>query len=140
MSINPIELLKQKVTPVFLKNDQDGLTSPKNALLSRFYPIFLSILMAKPELIQKLKDSISPSLAVLFGQDEQLKDTFLSKLTDGQLSNIEAEQTLTQAIPKSIAALTSEAGNDTQSILSYGDITAFVLTICFSYLIINRTV
>ena len=44
MSINPIELLKQKVTPVFL-NDQDGLTSPKNALLSRFYPIFLSILM-----------------------------------------------------------------------------------------------
>ena len=90
MSINPVELLKQKVTPVFL-NDQDGLTSPKNALLSRFYPIFLSILMAKPELIQKLKDSISPSLAVLFGQDEQFKDTFLSKLTDGQLSNIEAE-------------------------------------------------
>ena len=118
MSINPIELLKQKVTPVFL-NDQDGLTSPKNALLSRFYPIFLSILMAKPELIQKLKDSISPSLAVLFGQDEQFKDTFLSKLTDGQLSNIEAEQTLTQAIPKSMAALASKAGNDTQSILHY---------------------
>ena len=33
MSINPIELLKQKVTPVFL-NDQDGLTSPK----MHFYP------------------------------------------------------------------------------------------------------
>ncbi|HQZ60205.1 MAG TPA: OmpA family protein, partial [Acinetobacter sp.] len=66
MSINPIELLKQKVTSGLL-NDQDGLSNEKSNLLSKFYPILLSVLAAKPELIQKLKDSVSPSLSDLFG-------------------------------------------------------------------------
>lgn len=118
MSINPIELLKQKVTSV-LVNGQDGLANEKSALLSKFYPIFLSILAAKPELIQKLKESISPSLFDLFGHNDQVKNAFLSNLTSGQLPTAEAEQTLNQALPVSLAALTSEAGNDTQSIVNY---------------------
>lgn len=118
MSINPIELLKQKVSSALL-SDQDSLAAEKSSLLSKFYPIFLSILAAKPELIQKIKDSIAPSLFDLVGQNEQVKNALLSNLISGQLSTAEAEHTLTQAIPKSINALTSEAGNDTQSIVHY---------------------
>lgn len=118
MSINPIELLKQKVTSV-LVSGQDGLANEKSALLSKFYPIFLSILAAKPELIQKLKESISPSLFDLFGHNDQVKNALLSNLAGGQLPTAEAEQTLNQSIPISLAALTSEAGNDTQSIVNY---------------------
>ncbi|MFI8034087.1 OmpA family protein [Acinetobacter sp. ABJ_C3_5] len=118
MSINPMELLKQKVTSLIV-NDQDGLANEKSALLSRFYPILLSILAARPELIQKLKDSISPSLSDLLGHNEQVKNALLSNLSNGQLSSAETDQTLNQAIPKSLAALTNEAGNDTQSIVNY---------------------
>jgi hypothetical protein len=118
MSINPIELLKQKVTSV-LVSGQDGLANEKSALLSKFYPIFLSILAAKPELIQKLKESISPSLFDLFGHNDQVKNALLSNLAGGQLPTAEAEQTLNHSIPISLAALTSEAGNDTQSIVNY---------------------
>lgn len=118
MSINPMELLKQKVTSLIV-SPQDGLMNEKSALLSRFYPILLSILAAKPELIQKLKDSISPSLSDLLGHNEQVKNALLSNLNTGQLSVAETEHTLSQAIPKSLAALSSEAGNDTSSIVNY---------------------
>ncbi|ENX14404.1 hypothetical protein F895_02359 [Acinetobacter sp. CIP 64.2] len=118
MSINPMELLKQQVTSVLVSR-QDSLANEKSNLLSKFYPIFLSVLTAKPELIQKLKESISPSLFDLFGHNDQVKNALLSNLTDGQLSTTEAEQTLNQAIPKSLVALTNEAGNDSQSIVNY---------------------
>ena len=62
MSINPIELLRQKVTSIIL-NNPDGLGNEKSALLSKFYPIFLSILDARPDLIKKLNDTTTPSLS-----------------------------------------------------------------------------
>ncbi|CAM4426722.1 OmpA family protein [Acinetobacter dispersus] len=118
MSINPMELLKQQVTSVVVSG-QDSLANEKSALLSRFYPIFLSVLAAKPELIQKLKESISPSLLDLFGHNDQVKNALLSNLAGGQVPPAEVEHTLNQAIPKSLVALTNEAGNDTQSIVNY---------------------
>ncbi|MCH7382814.1 OmpA family protein [Acinetobacter dispersus] len=118
MSINPMELLKQQVTSVVVSG-QDSLANEKSALLSRFYPIFLSVLAAKPELIQKLKESISPSLLDLFGHNDQVKNALLSNLAGGQIPPAEVEHTLNQAIPKSLVALTNEAGNDTQSIVNY---------------------
>ncbi|ENX14406.1 hypothetical protein F895_02361 [Acinetobacter sp. CIP 64.2] len=42
MSMNPMELLKQKVSSMIV-NDQTCLVNEKNDILSRFYPIFLSI-------------------------------------------------------------------------------------------------
>lgn len=113
-----MELLKQQVTSVVVSG-QDSLANEKSALLSRFYPIFLSILAAKPELIQKLKESISPSLLDLFGHNDQVKNALLSNLAGGQIPPAEVEHTLNQAIPKSLVALTNEAGNDTQSIVNY---------------------
>ncbi|ENX41825.1 OmpA family protein [Acinetobacter sp. NIPH 2100] len=118
MSINPMELLKQKVTSTVVSG-QDSLANEKSALLSRFYPIFLSVLAAKPELIQKLKESISPSLLDLFGHNDQVKNALLSNLAGGQVPPAEVEHTLNQAIPKSLVALTNEAGNDTSSIVNY---------------------
>lgn len=113
-----MELLKQQVTSVVVSG-QDSLANEKSALLSRFYPIFLSVLAAKPELIQKLKESISPSLLDLFGHNDQVKNALLSNLAGGQIPPAEVEHTLNQAIPKSLVALTNEAGNDTQSIVNY---------------------
>lgn len=118
MSINPMELLKQKVTSAVVSG-QDSLANEKSALLTRFYPIFLSVLAAKPELIQKLKESISPSLLDLFGHNDQVKNALLSNLAGGQVPPAEVEHTLNQAIPKSLVALTNEAGNDTSSIVNY---------------------
>ena len=56
MSINPIELLKQKVSSVIV-NDQTCLVNEKNAILSRFYPILLSRFLANPELIENFNKS-----------------------------------------------------------------------------------
>lgn len=113
-----MELLKQKVTSAVVSG-QDSLANEKSALLTRFYPIFLSVLAAKPELIQKLKESISPSLLDLFGHNDQVKNALLSNLAGGQVPPAEVEHTLNQAIPKSLVALTNEAGNDTSSIVNY---------------------
>ena len=54
MSINPIELLKEKVSSTIL-NNQDGYLGEKSNALSKFYPILLSLLAAKPDLIGQLK-------------------------------------------------------------------------------------
>ncbi|ESK56500.1 MAG: hypothetical protein I8H98_08825 [Moraxellaceae bacterium] len=118
MSINPIELLRQKVSSVLL-NTPDGLAKEKSVLLSKFYPIFLSILVTKPNLIQKLKYVIVPSLSDLLEQNDQAKNVLLTNLVSGRLTTFEAEQIINQAIPKCLAALTSEAGNDTPSIIHY---------------------
>ncbi len=65
MSINPIELLKGKVSSTIL-NNQDGYLGEKTNALSKFYPILLSLLAAKPDLIGQLKNSLAPSLSDLF--------------------------------------------------------------------------
>lgn len=118
MSINPIELLRQKVTSIIL-NNPDGLENEKSALLSKFYPIFLSILDARPDLIKKLNDTTTPSLSDVFGQNEQAKNGLLINLISGKMNTLEAEKTIDNAISRSLAALTSEAGNDTPSIIHY---------------------
>ena len=94
MSINPIELLRQKVTSIIL-NNPEGLGNEKSALLSKFYPIFLSILDARPDLIQKLNDTTTtPSLSDVFGQNEQAKNGLLINLISGKMNTLEAEKTI----------------------------------------------
>lgn len=62
---------------------------------------------------------MSPSLSDLLGQNDQVKDALLSKISTRHLSAVETEQTLTQAIPHSLVALTNEVGNDSDSIVHY---------------------
>ncbi len=96
MSINPIELLKEKVSSTILDN-QDGFLGEKTNALSKFYPILLSLLAAKPDLIGQLKNSLAPSLSDLFSHNDQIKNTVLTHLS-GTAPSAEIESTLNSAI------------------------------------------
>lgn len=117
MSINPIELLKEKVSTTLL-NNQDGYLGEKSNALSKFYPILLSLLAAKPDLIGQLKNSLAPSLSDLFSHNDQIKNTVLTHLS-GTAPNNEIESTLNSAIKPSLNAISDVAGNDQQSIVNY---------------------
>lgn len=117
MSINPIELLKEKVSSILL-NEQDGYLGEKSNALSKFYPILLSLLAAKPDLIGQLKNSLAPSLSDLFSHNDQIKNTVLTHLS-GTAPNNEIESTLNSAIKPSLNAISDVAGNDQQSIVNY---------------------
>ena len=117
MSLNPIELLKDKVSSVLL-NSQDSLLGEKTNALSKFYPILLSLLAAKPDLIGQLKNSLSPSLSDLFSNHDQIKNSLLSHLS-GSAPTAEIENTLNSAIKPSLNAISEVAGNDQNSILNY---------------------
>ncbi|CAI3113338.1 Peptidoglycan-binding protein ArfA [Acinetobacter calcoaceticus] len=117
MSINPIELLKEKVSSILL-DEQDGYLGEKSNALSKFYPILLSLLAAKPDLIGQLKNSLTPSLSDLFSHNDQIKNTVLTHLS-GTAPNNEIESTLNSAIKPSLNAISDVAGNDQQSIVNY---------------------
>lgn len=117
MSINPIELLKEKVSSILL-DEQDGYLGEKSNALSKFYPILLSLLAAKPDLIGQLKNSLAPSLSDLFSHNDQIKNTVLTHLS-GTAPNNEIESTLNSAIKPSLTAISDVAGNDQQSIVNY---------------------
>lgn len=117
MSINPIELLKEKVSSILL-DEQDGYLGEKSNALSKFYPILLSLLVAKPDLIGQLKNSLAPSLSDLFSHNDQIKNTVLTHLS-GTAPNNEIESTLNSAIKPSLNAISDVAGNDQQSIVNY---------------------
>ena len=117
MSINPIELLKEKVSSILL-DEQDGYLGEKSNALSKFYPILLSLLAAKPDLIGQLKNSLVPSLSDLFSHNDHIKNTVLTHLS-GTAPNNEIESTLNSAIKPSLNAISDVAGNDQQSIVNY---------------------
>lgn len=117
MSINPIELLKEKVSSILL-DEQDGYLGEKSNALFKFYPILLSLLAAKPDLIGQLKNSLAPSLSDLFSHNDQIKNTVLTHLS-GTAPNNEIESTLNSAIKPSLTAISDVAGNDQQSIVNY---------------------
>ncbi|MBJ9721010.1 OmpA family protein [Acinetobacter calcoaceticus] len=117
MSINPIELLKEKVSSILL-DEQDGYLGEKTNALSKFYPILLSLLAAKPDLIGQLKNSLAPSLSDLFSHNDQIKNTVLTHLS-GTAPATEIESTLNSAIKPSLNAISGVAGNDQQSIVNY---------------------
>ncbi|RLZ08192.1 hypothetical protein EAH57_10195 [Acinetobacter sp. 2JN-4] len=118
MPINPMELLKQKVSSVIV-NDQTCLVNEKNDVLSRFYPILLSRFLLKPELVDQLKEQLTPSVFDLFEKNDQVKNALLLRLAAGRVPASEVEKTLNRAIPKSLAVLSNEVGNDTMSIIYY---------------------
>ena len=118
MSINPIELLKQKVSSVIV-NDQTCLVNEKNAILSRFYPILLSRFLANPELIDQLKEKLRPCLSDLLENNNQVINSLLIHLAAGKLSVTEVETTLNRAIPKSLAVLSAEVGHEAIYIIHY---------------------
>ncbi|MGN5765693.1 hypothetical protein ACNQO6_15265 [Acinetobacter calcoaceticus] len=118
MSIHPMELLKQKVSSVIV-NDQTSLMNEKNDVLSRFYPILLYRFLEKPELVDKLREKLTPSISDLLEENERVKNAVLLRLAAGKVSVAEVEITLNRAIPKSLAVLSNEVGNDAIGIIYY---------------------
>ncbi|EPF93424.1 hypothetical protein GCM10025882_23790 [Acinetobacter gyllenbergii] len=118
MAINPMELLKQKVSSIIV-NDQTCLVNEKNDVLSRFYPIFLHRFLEKPELVDQLKEKLTPSIFDLLEQNDRVKNELLLRLAAGKVAVAEVEITLNRAIPKSLAVLSNEVGNDAISIIHY---------------------
>ncbi|GAM31453.1 hypothetical protein P23_1969 [Acinetobacter calcoaceticus] len=110
-------MLKEKVSSILL-DEQDGYLGEKSNALSKFYPILLSLLAAKPDLIGQLKNSLAPSLSDLFSHNDQIKNTVLTHLS-GTAPNNEIESTLNSAIKPSLTAISDVAGNDQQSIVNY---------------------
>ncbi|EEH68501.1 hypothetical protein HMPREF0023_1950, partial [Acinetobacter sp. ATCC 27244] len=91
-----MELLKQKVSAVIV-NDQTSLVNEKNDILSRFYPILLSQFLVKPDLVDQLKEKLTPSVYDLFEKNNQVKNALLLRLAAGRVSVAEVEKTLNRA-------------------------------------------
>lgn len=118
MPINPMELLKQYVSSVII-GEQSSLINEKNDVLSRFYVILLSRFLVRPELIDSLREKLTPSISDLLENNDHVKNMLLLRLAAGKIPVHEVEITLNRAIPKSLAVLSSHIGNDAVTIIHY---------------------
>lgn len=115
MSMDLIALLKQNVSAIVLDGEVEHLFE-KNQALNSFYPIFLSLLKAKPQLIESLKNQLNPKLSELFNANPVLKEKFLASVS-GTAPNEHIENTLNKAIAPTLGFLEAEAGSsDPQAI------------------------
>lgn len=109
MNINLIDLLKQKVSAIVLEGETEHL-SEKSQALSGFFPILLSILKSKPDLIAKLQGQLNPRLTDIFTGHPVLKQQILEKLS-GTVSTERMESTLNRSIAPTLGFLEVEAGS-----------------------------
>lgn len=109
MNINLIDLLKQKVSAIVLEGETEHL-SEKSQALSGFFPILLSILKSKPDLIAKLQGQLNPRLTDIFTGHPALKQQILEKIS-GTVSTESIESTLNRSIAPTLGFLEVEAGS-----------------------------
>ena len=108
--MNIIELLKQQVTAKVLQGDNE-FQDEKIGALSTFYPILLSILKSKPELITTLQQNLNPRLGDVFNHNPEAVQHFLG-LIDGNAPVQHIENTLNHSIAPTLAVLADQAGTD----------------------------
>ena len=108
--MNIIELLKQQVTSKVLQGDNQ-FQDEKIGALYAFYPILLSVLKSKPELITTLQQNLNPRLADVFSHHSESVDKFLG-LVSGNAPVQEVEKTLNHSIAPSLSLLADQAGSD----------------------------
>ena len=65
MNVDLMERLKSDVTAIVLQGETEHLFA-KDQALSQFYPIFLSILRARPAWIESLSQQLNPKIHELF--------------------------------------------------------------------------
>ncbi|OTG83115.1 OmpA family protein [Acinetobacter sp. ANC 4648] len=105
-----INILKERVTPVVLKDATTHLTEKGN-VLATFYPFILSLLKARPDLISTLQNSLNPRLVDIFHSNFAAKDHLLQAINLG-LPQHELETTLNQSIAPTLGVLQDLAGSD----------------------------
>ncbi|KAF1023452.1 MAG: Peptidoglycan-binding protein ArfA [Acinetobacter bereziniae] len=108
--MNIIELLKQQVTSKVLQQDQQ-FQDEKIGALNAFYPILLTVLKSKPELISTLQQNLNPRLADIFSYHPETVSQFLD-LVRGDAPSQEVETTLNHSITPALALLADQAGSD----------------------------
>lgn len=110
MSLNLIDLLRQQVSAVVLEGESQDLVA-KNHALSEFYPVFLSILKAKPELIAALQNNLNPRLTEVFQGHVAIQNQFLQQVSATTAQQAGIEQTLNRCIVPTLATLVEQAGS-----------------------------
>ena len=83
--MNIIELLKERVTTKVLQGDLQ-FQDEKIGALSAFYPILLSVLKSKPELINTLQQNLNPRLGDIFSHQPETVTHFF-RTGCGQCTN-----------------------------------------------------
>ena len=109
MQTDFIDLLKQSVSSIVLEGETQHLLE-KNQALNSFYPILLSILNSRPELIDNLLRQLNPRVGDVFGSNLSLKQQFLD-LVSGTAPQTEIENTLNRSIAPSLNFLENQAGS-----------------------------
>ncbi|MCJ8512178.1 OmpA family protein [Acinetobacter lwoffii] len=108
MNIDFIERLKSDVTAIVLQGETEHLFA-KDQALAQFYPIFLSILRARPAWIENLGQQLNPKIHELFNANPALKQQFLDQV-DQSAPQDEIEHTLNRSIVPTMNFLQTEAG------------------------------
>lgn len=108
--MNIIELLKQQVTAKVLQGDNQ-FQDEKIGALSAFYPILLTVLKSKPELIDTLRQNLNPRLTDIFSHNPETVNHFLG-LVGGDAPAQEVENTLNHSIAPTLSLLADQAGTD----------------------------
>ncbi len=109
MARNPLEVLEQVVTPQLLKGSDT--TGSKATMLGHFYPILLSMLAAKPNVLGQLTQAGHNAFAHLIGNDTAHNDLISHLARNTNVPENEVRQLTTEAVPASLAALNQEAGS-----------------------------
>lgn len=117
MNIDFIERLKSDVTAIVLQGETEHLFA-KDQALAQFYPIFLSILRARPAWIENLDQQLNPKIHELFNANPALKQQFLDQL-DQSAPQDEIEHTLNRSIVPTMNFLQTEAGASTPEAISH---------------------
>lgn len=118
MAVDLLELIQSKVSSLVLGGDTTHLAEKESAL-TQFYPILLSLLSAKPDLIQSLISQINPRLGDLFAGSSGVKQEFLHQIA-GAAPSEEIENTLSASIAPILSLLQGQAGSSEPSqLLSY---------------------
>lgn len=117
MAIDLIELIRLKVTSIVMEGETTNLFEKENAL-DQFYPILLSILSAKPNLIPSLMNQLNPRLSDLFGINPPLKNEFLEQVRGSAPLN-DIENTLSAAIAPTLRLLQAEVGSSEPNAVTY---------------------
>jgi outer membrane protein OmpA-like peptidoglycan-associated protein len=117
MNIDFIERLKSDVTAIVLQGETEHLFA-KDQALAQFYPIFLSILRARPAWIENLGQQLNPKIHELFNANPALKQQFLDQL-DQSAPQDEIEHTLNRSIVPTMNFLQTEAGASSPEAISH---------------------
>ena len=108
MTLDIIEVLKQKVSAMVLDGEKDYVAE-KGQALAAFYPILLTLLKSKPNLIQGLQNQLNPKLTDLFQGHGNLKQQLLQHLSP-TIPIDQTEAVLNRAISPTLNVLENEAG------------------------------